>query len=92
MHNSEHGYTILWYDQTVADNSSEIAAIKAIAATLDSNDTNQRLKFKAVPWTKKDGKAFPDGQHIAFTHWRVDPRTRSSTASSSTAPRSAARR
>lgn len=72
VHNSEHGYTILWYDQSVADDSSEIAAIKAIAATLDSNDTNQRLKFKAVPWTKKDGKAFPDGQHIAFTHWRVD--------------------
>ena len=27
-----------------------------------------RLKFKAVPWTE-DGKAFPDGQHVAFTHW-----------------------
>ena len=28
---------------------------------------NMRLKFKAVPWTEDDGKAFPDGQHVAFT-------------------------
>ncbi|WP_435769770.1 DUF3105 domain-containing protein [Nocardioides sp. SYSU DS0651] len=73
VHNLEHGYTILWYDETIADDSSEIAAIKAIAASLDANDTNQRLKFKAVPWTSEDGKDFPKGQHIAFTHWRLDP-------------------
>ncbi|HWJ65972.1 MAG TPA: DUF3105 domain-containing protein [Nocardioides sp.] len=72
VHNLEHGYTILWYDQTAADDSGEVAAIKAIAASLDANDTNQRLKFKAVPWTSEDGAAFPDGQHIAFTHWRND--------------------
>ncbi|HWI42775.1 MAG TPA: DUF3105 domain-containing protein [Nocardioides sp.] len=77
VHNSEHGYTILWYDQTIADDSSQLAQIKAIAATLDANDTNQRLKFKAVPWLKKDenGKSFPKGQHIAFTHWRLDSAT-----------------
>lgn len=72
VHNLEHGYTVLWYDDKAADDSSEIAVIKAIAAALDENDTNGRLKFKAVPWTKADGKAFPEGQHIAFTHWRVD--------------------
>lgn len=76
VHNLEHGYTILWYDETAADDSGEIAAIKAMAATLDANDTNQRLKFKATPWTEADteetGKGFPKGQHIAFTHWRND--------------------
>jgi hypothetical protein len=72
VHNLEHGYTILWYDETAAEDSSQIAAIKAMAAALDDNDTNGRLKFKAVPWTKDDGEAFPKGQHIAFTHWRVD--------------------
>ncbi|KRB79641.1 hypothetical protein ASE01_23225 [Nocardioides sp. Root190] len=76
VHNLEHGYTILWYDATAAKNSGEIAAIKAMAATLDANDTNQRLKFKAAPWTSDDaketGKGFPKGQHIAFTHWRND--------------------
>ncbi|MCX6400460.1 MAG: DUF3105 domain-containing protein [Propionibacteriales bacterium] len=75
VHNLEHGYTILWYDETAADDSSEVAAIKAIAATLDDDDTNGRLKFKAVPWTKKDGKAFPKGQHIAFTHWTSNATT-----------------
>ncbi|KRA31471.1 MULTISPECIES: DUF3105 domain-containing protein [unclassified Nocardioides] len=75
VHNLEHGFTILWYDETAADDTSEIAAIKAIAATLDENDTNGRLKFKAVPWTKKDGKAFPKGQHIALTHWTQDVKT-----------------
>ncbi|WP_307855886.1 DUF3105 domain-containing protein [Nocardioides faecalis] len=75
VHNLEHGYSILWYDETIADDSSQIAAIKAIAASLDASDTNQRLKFKAVPWTKADGKAFPKGQHIAFTHWRLEPGT-----------------
>ena len=76
IHNSEHGYTILWYDEKAADDSSEIARIKAIAASMDASDTNQRLKFKAVPWTaadvKETGKKFPKGQHIALTHWRVD--------------------
>ncbi|GAA4803767.1 DUF3105 domain-containing protein [Nocardioides caeni] len=104
VHNIEHGYTILWYDETIADSSSELGAIKAIAASLDANDTNQRLKFKAVPWTEEDAKEsaeaaaaeaetpeaapegeeptepvppkeFPEGQHIAFTHWRLDSAT-----------------
>jgi hypothetical protein len=79
IHNSEHGYTILWYDEHAADDTGEVTAIKSIAKIMDANDTNQRLKFKAVPWTEKDakevGKDFPKGEHIAFTHWRVDPKT-----------------
>lgn len=106
VHNLEHGYTILWYDETIAESSSQLGAIKAIAASLDANDTNQRLKFKAVPWTQADADetaqaaadaaaaaeeavpaegeeaaepeapiTFPEGQHIAFTHWRLDSTT-----------------
>ncbi len=26
-------------------------------------------KFIALPWTSKDGKAFPSGTHVALTHW-----------------------
>jgi hypothetical protein len=75
VHNLEHGYTILWYDQTAAANSSFMSEIKGIAQVLDVNDTNNRLSFKAVPWLNsdenqiKDHRAFPAGQHIAFTHW-----------------------
>ena len=67
--------------------------IRAIAKKLSTSDTNNRLSFIAAPWTNEDGKAFPDGQHIVFTHWTADQDDRPSRrASGSTAPRPAARR
>ncbi len=72
VHNLEHGFTILWYDETAADNAEMMGQIKAIADRLNDSDTNNRLSFKAVPWTSDDGKDFPDGQHIALTHWSAD--------------------
>ncbi|MBZ5734217.1 DUF3105 domain-containing protein [Nocardioides sp. TRM66260-LWL] len=70
VHNLEHGYTVLWYDQTIADDATQMGYLRAIADKLGGT-TNQRTKFKAVPWlsTDEDGKAFPDGQHVALTHW-----------------------
>ncbi|KRF19117.1 hypothetical protein ASG90_02555 [Nocardioides sp. Soil797] len=68
VHNLEHGYTILWYDETAADDNEQMTEIRAIATKLKGT-SNPRLKFKAVPWLKSDGKGFPDGQHIALTHW-----------------------
>lgn len=53
VHNSEHGYTILWYDPDEVG-GSEIAEIQKMADFLDDNDTNFRFKFKAVPWTEDD--------------------------------------
>ena len=70
VHNLEHGYTILWYDATIADDSGAMDELRGIASKLQGT-TNLRDKFKAVPWTSDDGKAFPDGQHVAFTHWSV---------------------
>lgn len=70
IHNQEHGFTILWYDESIADDSGKLDDVKAIAEKYAGTD-NQRLKFMAVPWTKDDGKAFPDGQHVALTHWSV---------------------
>ena len=72
VHNLEHGFTILWYDETAADDASMLGEIKAIADKLDYSDTNNRLSFIAAPWTSDDGKDFPDGEHIAFTHWSAD--------------------
>jgi hypothetical protein len=68
VHNLEHGYTILWYDQTVADDDSQMNELRGIADKF-SGTSNLRFKFKAVPWLESDGKAFPKDQHIAFTHW-----------------------
>jgi hypothetical protein len=70
VHNLEHGYTILWYDETAAKDSGAMQEIRAIASKFEGT-SNMRFKFKAVPWTSADegGKKFPGGQHIAFTHW-----------------------
>ncbi len=73
VHNLEHGYTILWYDETVADDPEALSQVKALASKFEGDDDNFRNKFKAVPWTAEDGGDFPEGQHIAFTHWSADP-------------------
>jgi hypothetical protein len=70
VHNEEHGYTILWYDDTVAKDDAQMTQIRAIADKF-SGTSDLRHKFKAVPWTSSDGAPFPAGQHIALTHWSV---------------------
>ncbi len=70
VHNLEHGYTVLWYDETIAADDAAMADIEAIARKMRGTD-NFRLKFKAVPWLESDGEPFPDDQHIALTHWSV---------------------
>ncbi|MGZ4436005.1 MAG: DUF3105 domain-containing protein [Nocardioidaceae bacterium] len=67
VHNLEHGYTLLWYDETVAKNATQLAQVKAIAAKFEGQKLTD--KFIAVPWTSKDGKPFPGGSHVALTHW-----------------------
>ncbi len=71
VHNMEHGYTLLWYDQTVAKKADQLAVVKAIAGKYDGKKLSD--KFIAVPWTSQDGKAFPGGAHVALTHWSAGP-------------------
>jgi hypothetical protein len=70
VHNLEHGYTILWYDETIANDDVQMRELRAIADKL-AGTSNFRDKFIAAPWTSEDedGKKFPDGQHISLTHW-----------------------
>lgn len=70
IHNSEHGYAILWYDETAAADDEMMADIRGISSKLQGTD-NLRLKFKAVPWEGEadGGDAFPEGQHIAIGRW-----------------------
>jgi hypothetical protein len=70
VHNLEHGYTVLWYDDTVAEDDEQVDQLRAIASKFEDDD-NLRSKFKAVPWTESDGEPFPDDQHVALTHWSV---------------------
>ncbi len=64
VHSLEHGHTILWYDDTVKAGSKDYKALQAIADKVQASDY-----FMAAPWTSKDGAAFPDGKHVALTHW-----------------------
>ena len=71
MHNLEHGYTIVWYDETIADDGEAMTELEAVGKKFPGT-TNLRYKFYAAPWTDDDVKRvgpFPKGEHIAFTHW-----------------------
>ena len=74
VHNLEHGYTIMWYDESIADDVDGLAQVRAIARTFKESGDNMnfRNKFIAAPWTSddEDGADFPDGQRVAFTHWK----------------------
>lgn len=73
VHNLEHGYTILWYDETIAGDQAQMEQIEAIAGKFTGSDDNFRDKFIAAPWTSDDetGETFPEGQHVALTHWSI---------------------
>jgi Protein of unknown function (DUF3105) len=71
VHNLEHGYTLLWYDKTIADESSAFDTVKGIASKFEGTKSNLRDKFVAAPWTAADGAAFPKGTHVALTHWSM---------------------
>ncbi|MCW2835532.1 MAG: hypothetical protein JWN68_3485 [Nocardioides sp.] len=70
VHNLEHGYTILWYDKTVAADDAMMDDLRGIADKLQGT-SNFRDKFIAAPWTSEDGEPFPGGEHVALTHWSV---------------------
>jgi Protein of unknown function (DUF3105) len=70
VHSLEHGHTILWYDETIAEDDAAMEELEAIARKFPSN-TDFNDKFIAAPWTSEDGEAFPDKTHVALTHWSM---------------------
>ena len=64
VHSLEHGHTILWYDDTVKPGTESYEQIQAIADKFDAEDY-----FMSAPWHESDGGAFPEGTHVALTHW-----------------------
>ena len=65
VHSLEHGYTILWYDETIADDETAMSDLQGIADKYPVGDY-----LIIAPWEKDDGAAIPDNAHIALTHWR----------------------
>jgi len=70
VHSLEHGHTILWYDETIAEDDNAMDELEAIARKFPSN-TDFNDKFIAAPWTSEDGEPFPDDKHVALTHWSM---------------------
>lgn len=64
VHSLEHGHTILWYDDTVKPGTDSYRQIQEIADKLKAEDY-----FMAAPWHESDGGTFPEGMHVALTHW-----------------------
>jgi len=64
VHSLEHGFTIVWYDETLATDSGAVAELQRLAGRLTVLNG-----ILVVPWKSTDGADFPDGAHLALTHW-----------------------
>ena len=65
VHNLEHGYTLLWYRDTLPkDQIDEIE--KLSKAKMPDGSLG---KFIAAPYKQSEGKGWPDGKNVAFAHW-----------------------
>jgi Protein of unknown function (DUF3105) len=65
VHNLEHGYTILWYRDTLP--KDQIDTIEKLSKSKLPDSSNG--KFIAAPYKQSEGKGWPDGKNIAFAHW-----------------------
>lgn len=68
VHSMEHGYTIAWYDDTLAEDTDAMAQLEQIAGHYQT----EQGRFIAAPWHSADGAAFPAGRHLALTRWSAD--------------------
>ena len=75
VHNLEHGYNILWYDETIANDEQKLAEVERLASKFEGSERDPSNAFIAAPWTSQDGGSFPEGKHVALTHWYADPTT-----------------
>lgn len=73
VHNLEHGWTIVWYDDSVAGDPEQMKNLQATATKFDGEGGDPAANVIIAPWTKDDqgGGVIPDDKHIAFTHWSV---------------------
>jgi hypothetical protein len=67
VHNLEHGYTLLWYDDTIAKDGDKVALIERIAKAKLPESSAGRLI--AAPFKADEGAAWPAGKHVAFARW-----------------------
>ncbi len=71
VHNLEHGYTVVWYRDTMP--ADQIKQLEQISKTFTAADYDQADKFIAAPWSDADGAGFPEGKNVVLTRWYADP-------------------
>lgn len=64
VHSLEHGHTLIWYDDTIKPGTRAYSDLQKIAEKVPGS-----AYLMIVPWKSSDGAAFPQGAHIAITHW-----------------------
>ena len=69
VHSLEHGHTVLWYDESIAESDEAMEELEILANKFQGTDLSD--KFIAAPWTSDDGEPFPDDAHVALTHWSM---------------------
>ena len=70
VHNLEHGYTVLWYDKTIKGGALD--TLEDIAASARTKDpVGASGKFIVSAWDDSYGD-FPEGKHIALSHWGAE--------------------
>ena len=65
VHNLEHGYTVLWYDQ--AAGAAKMDVLRKITDAANKLDASKD-KFIVSPWDPAYG-ALPAGKKFALSHW-----------------------
>jgi len=78
VHNLEHGYTVVWYRDTLA--ADQVEQLSTIAKTFKDETYNPNEKFIAAPWSEADGAGFPEGKNVVLARWLADPANPSDTA------------
>jgi hypothetical protein len=70
VHNLEHGYTVLWYDKTIK--GDQLTTLKDLSASARKTAAaGQGEKFIVSAWDPSYG-AFPEGKHVALSHWSAN--------------------
>jgi hypothetical protein len=65
VHNLEHGYNVVWYDDTIK--GEQLDDLRALSEKI-GNDTDGNPYFIISAWDKAYGN-FPQGKHVGMSHW-----------------------
>lgn len=93
VHNLEHGYTLLWYNDTIADDEEAMDTLRAIAGKFGDSSNFRNKSSSPLPGPPRTASRCPrDRPSPSPTGRRATARRAARRASGSSAPRSAATR